>query len=329
MKIAVLGAGNMGTTLANLLTKNKHEVVTWTIEKEVFESINKDNENKKYLSGIKLEKALIVTLNIEEAISEAEIILLAVPSHIVRVVAKQAAQFIKENQIIVDVAKGLEQNTNKLMSEVIREELPNNPIIAIGGPSIANELAAEIPTVVVFASEDDEALKTAQATFSAPYYKIYLSNDVKGVELGGAFKNIIALLAGICDGLGFGPNTKSALVTRGLAEISQLAVKLGAQPLTMTGLGGLGDLFVTSTSKHSRNRTLGEKIGKGLSLSDGQSEMTQVTEGVSATKIAKDLAKTHDLKLPLIEMIYSILFENRPPADAISEFMKEIPNKEF
>ncbi len=313
MKISILGAGNMGTALGNMLAKKGHTVSLWTVEKEVYESITKKRENTKYLPGITLD--VNITMNLEESISEAEIVVLAVPSNIVRTVAKQASQFVNSEQIIMNVAKGLE--SDQRLSEVLREELPGSSVIAIGGPSIANDLAKEIPTAVIFASKNDVALKKARAAFSTGHYKICLDNDVAGVELCSAFKNVIALLAGMCDGLKFGPNTKSALITLGLAEISELAIALGAEQATMAGLAGLGDLIVTCTSPDGRNRILGEKIGKGSSLSQASAQIIQVTEGVEAAKVALKLAKKHSLKLLLIETVNKILFENESPKDAI------------
>ncbi len=321
MKISILGAGNMGTALASMLSKKGHAVSLWTVEEEVYESITKKRENTKYMPGVALNENITTTMNLEESITEAEIIVFAVPSNIVRTVAKQASQFVNKEQILVDVAKGLEKETEKRMSEVIREEIQDNSIIAIGGPSIANDLAKEIPTVVVFATKNGVALKKAQAAFSTPHYKIYASSDVTGVELGGAFKNVIALLAGMCDGLGFGPNTKAALITLGLNEISKLAVRLGAEPTTMAELAGLGDLFVTSTSLDSRNRALGEKIGRGMSVKDALSGMIQVAEGVSATETAWKLANKYNLKLPLIEAVHAVLFEGKSSKDVIMGFM--------
>lgn len=323
MKISFLGAGNMGTTLANLVAKKGYAATLWTIEKDVAQDINSNYKNTKYLEGISLSQNISATLDLEDAIKDSKIVVLAVPSQVVRSVAKQASEFVERDQIIVDAAKGLEKNTYKLMSEVIREEIPYNPIIAIGGPSIANELAREVPTAVVFASEDSNALETARNVFSTQYYKIRTSRDVKGVELGGAFKNIVALLGGMCDGLGYGPNTKAALVTYGLAEISELAEARGANPGTIAGLAGLGDLFVTATSKHSRNRRLGEKLGRGMSLLGSQSEMVQVTEGVEATKAAVELARQYNLNLPLINSVYAILFEDKNVEETIEEFIAE------
>lgn len=312
MNIWVLGAGNFGTTLGNLLANKGYKIKIWTIEKDVFENINL-GENKKYLSGVKLSENLSAVMDLKD-VENADIIIVAIPSKYVEEVVKKLKPYYK-NQIIVDVAKGIGKSMLR-MSEIIEKEIPNARIVGLSGPSIANELSRGTPTSVTIASKDDEALDIVKEVFTTDHFKVHPCNDLIGMELGGVFKNIIAIGVGICDGLGFGINTKAALITNGSKELMKLSEAMGADKETFNELCWLGDLIATCLSKHSRNRTLGEKIGSGKSLEQSLKEMTQVTEGVAATKMALELAKKHKIKLLIIEKINDILL-GKLPADAI------------
>ncbi len=310
MKITILGAGSMGTALASVIANNDNEINLWTIEQEVFEQVSNFHENKKYLPNVKLRSNIKITMSKEESLLESDIVIFSVPSHIVRIVAKEVAPYVPENAIIVDVAKGLEGKTNLRMSEVLEQELPNREIVCIGGPSIAKEVASKTPTFVVYASKNVRTALMIKDLFETNHYKINVSDDVIGVELCGTLKNIIAILAGISDGLGFGVNTKAGIITNGLKELSLIASRMGAKKETINGLAGLGDTIVTCMSPHSRNRQFGEKIAKGLNINQALSEVSQVVEGVNACRIAHDIIIKEGLNCPLISKVYGILFNN-------------------
>ncbi len=320
-KVCVLGAGSWGSALALVLAKKGYEVIMWTLSKEQADKINKTKENVDYLPGILLPNNISVTTNIEEAVKDSKIIVLAVPSQAIRSVSSQIKSFIKDEQILVDVAKGLEKGSGLRLSEVCKQELPNNPYVALSGPSHAEEVAKDIPTTVVVASKDLEVAQIVQDIFMSPKFRVYTNPDIVGVELGGALKNIIAFGAGICDGLGLGDNSKAALMTRGIREISRLGEAMGANASTFTGLSGIGDLIVTCTSMHSRNRRAGILIGQGKSLDETLKEIKMVVEGITATEVAYEVAKKLNVDMPITNAIYSVLYKGLNANEVVTELM--------
>jgi len=324
MKVAVIGAGSWGTALALVLNSNKHEVKCWTIEQSTIDDIQNKGENTRYLPGIQIPKNILVTDDLFEAAHNAEVILNSVPSQVTRNVAPLVCKTLKcKDQIWVTVSKGIENNTYLRISEVINQSanIPLEKIVALSGPSHAEEVARNIPTAIVSSSASLESAKIVQDLFMTPYFRVYASPDIIGVELGGALKNIVALAAGICDGAGFGDNTKAALMTRGLVEMSRLGIELGAQSATFAGLSGMGDLIVTCMSRHSRNRHVGEQIGKGRKLDDILGEMVQVAEGVKTTLSAYEISQKRQVEMPITEQIYLTLFENKVPMEAMYDLM--------
>lgn len=320
-KVCVLGSGSWGSALALVLAKKGYEVIMWTLSKEQADKINKTKENVDYLPGILLPNNISVTTNIEEAVKDSKIIVLAVPSQAIRSVSSQIKSFIKDEQILVDVAKGLEKGSGLRLSEVCKQELPNNPYVALSGPSHAEEVAKDIPTTVVVSSKDLEVAQIVQDIFMSPKFRVYTNPDIVGVELGGALKNIIAFGAGICDGLGLGDNSKAALMTRGIREISRLGEAMGANVSTFTGLSGIGDLIVTCTSMHSRNRRAGILIGQGKSLDETLKEIKMVVEGITATEVAYEVAKKLNVDMPITNAIYSVLYKGLNANEVVIELM--------
>ena len=324
MKVALIGSGSWGTALALVLKSNKHEVKCWTIEQSTIDNIRDKGENTRYLPGVKIPDNIIFTDNLYDAAHDAEIIVNSVPSQITRSVAPKVCEVLDfKDQVWVTVAKGIENNTYLRISEVINQtaNIPLEKIVALSGPSHAEEVARNIPTAIVSSSVNLESARIIQDLFMTPYFRVYASPDIIGVELGGALKNIVALAAGICDGAGYGDNTKAALMTRGLVEISRLGIELGAQSDTFAGLSGMGDLIVTCMSRHSRNRFVGEQIGKGRKLDDILGEMVQVAEGVKTTLSAYEISKNRNVEMPITEQIYLTLFENKAPMEAMYDLM--------
>lgn len=320
-KVCVLGAGSWGSALALVLAKKGYEVIMWTLSKEQADKINKTKENIDYLPGILLPNNISVTTNIEEALKDSKIIVLAVPSQAIRSVSSQIKSFVKDEQILVDVAKGIEKGSGLRLSEVCKQELPNNPYVVLSGPSHAEEVAKDIPTTVVVASKDLEVAQIVQDIFMSPKFRVYTNPDIVGVELGGALKNIIAFGAGICDGLGLGDNSKAALITRGIREISRLGEAMGANVSTFTGLSGIGDLIVTCTSMYSRNRRAGILIGQGKSLDETLKEIKMVVEGITATEVAYEVAKKLNVDMPITNAIYSVLYKGLNANEVVNELM--------
>ena len=320
-KICVLGAGSWGSALALSLAKKGYDVTMWTLSQEQADKVNLTKENIDYLPGVLFPNNIILTTNIEEAVINSKLIVLAVPSQAIRSVCNQIKPFIKDNQILVDVAKGLERGSGLRLSQVCEEELPNNPYVALSGPSHAEEVARDIPTTLVVACENVDIAQEVQDIFMSPKLRVYTNPDVIGVELGGALKNIIAFGAGICDGLGYGDNTKAALMTRGIREISRLGIALGADSSTFSGLSGIGDLIVTCTSMHSRNRRAGILIGQGKSLDETLKEVKMVVEGITATEVAYDVAKKMDIDMPITSAIYSVLYEGKNANEVVVNLM--------
>ena len=320
-KMCVLGAGSWGSALALSLAKKGYEVSMWTLNESQAEKVSRTKENTDYLPGVLFPNNITITTDMEEAILNSKIIVLAVPSQAIRSVCNQIKSYVKDNQILVDVAKGLEKGTGLRLSEVCKEELPNNPYVALSGPSHAEEVAKDIPTTVVVASEDIEIAQVVQDVFMSPKLRVYTNPDLVGVELGGALKNIIAFGAGVCDGLGYGDNTKAALMTRGIREISRLGIAMGADVSTFSGLSGIGDLIVTCTSMHSRNRRAGILIGQGKSLEETLAEVKMVVEGITATEVAYEVAKELNIDMPITNAIYSVLYKGLKPNDVVIDLM--------
>jgi glycerol-3-phosphate dehydrogenase (NAD(P)+) len=323
VKVTVLGAGSWGTTLALVLNQNDHLVTCWSFDKNDIDEIKNTGENKKFLPGLSLPDAINFTIDLQGSIDTAEVVIVAIPSHAVRSVIQSLDLSKKAELVWVNVAKGIENETLLRISQVIKEvgHISDKNIAVLFGPSHAEEVSREIPTAIVSASKNDETAQLVQKIFMRPYFRVYSNLDIVGVELGGALKNIIAVAAGICDGAGFGDNTKAALITRGLVEINRLGIKLGAKADTFAGLSGMGDLIVTCTSQHSRNRYVGEQIGKGRSLQDVLNEMVMVAEGVKTTASAYELSLKEQVEMPITEQVYKTLFEDKPPVEAMQDLM--------
>lgn len=324
MKISVLGAGGWGTTLAILLHYNGHEVTLWEYKKNYSKILIKSRINESYLPGVKIPKEILITHDLEETSTNKNMVVLAVPSQFLRSVIKQIRPTDIKNSILVSVAKGIENKTTMTMSQMLKNEIPSLSVDQIGvlsGPSHAEEVSRRIPTAVVTASQNVETSKSIQAAFITSYFRVYASTDTLGVELGGAFKNVIAIGAGIIDGAKFGDNTKAAIMTRGIAEISRLGIALGAQPETFAGLSGMGDLIVTCMSKHSRNRYVGEQVGAGKKLKAVLKSMQMVAEGVETSRSASMLGKKHKVEIPITTEVYRILFEDKDPVKATTDLM--------
>ncbi|MDI6735382.1 MAG: NAD(P)H-dependent glycerol-3-phosphate dehydrogenase [bacterium] len=329
IKVGVLGGGSWGTTLAILLHEKGFYVKIWEFLAEQVELIKERRENVQFLPGVFIPNEIEFTTSLEDVVKEAEVIVIVLPSQVVRNVVKQLVSIIRPGVVIVSAVKGLEITTMKRISEVINEELPRvTKIGVISGPSHAEEVSRKIPTAIVSAAAEDETAKFIQDLFLTPNLRVYTNTDLIGVELGGALKNIVAIAAGISDGLGLGDNTKAALITRGLVEIIRVGEILGARKSTFLGLSGLGDLVVTCTSNHSRNRHLGEMIGKGISLEDALSSMVMVAEGVPTTKAAKELAKQVNIELPITNEVYNVLFEEKNPKQAVTDLMLRSAKRE-
>ncbi len=321
MKCAVVGAGAWGTALADLLRRNGHDVNVWAFEPDVAESIRETRENKRFLKGNKLAPGIAASNDLAAVLNGANLVVFATPSQVLRAIASKAAECFPNGAPSIVATKGLEMGTFALMTDVVRTEIPQSPVVALSGPSFAVEVVRCLPTAVVIASENSAAAATAQKTFNSPYFRTYTHNDVIGVELGGALKNVMAVATGVCDGLGLGFNARAALITRGLAEMTRLGVALGADARTFAGLAGVGDLVLTCTGSLSRNREVGVEVGKGRPLDEVLKERETVAEGVVAARSAKALAARQDVAMPIVEAVNRVLFENQPPREAMAELM--------
>lgn len=324
MRVTVLGAGSWGTTLALVLLGNGHDVTLWTYKKEQAELMQAKHENPAFLPGIPLPPSLRIMTDIEAASEQRDMIVAAVPSQFLRSVIFKIAHLDLEKTIICNVAKGIENNTLMTMSEVLMDVLQHEKkenLAILSGPSHAEEVSRQIPTAIVASSFKMNTAQVVQDAFMTSYFRVYVNEDIRGVELGGALKNVIAVAAGISDGAGFGDNTKAAIMTRGIYEITRLGVKLGAQPRTFAGLSGVGDLIVTCMSRHSRNRYVGEQVGKGRKLEDVLKEMVMVAEGVATARSVRDLEKKYGIELPIITEVYKVLFEGKNPQKATRDLM--------
>jgi glycerol-3-phosphate dehydrogenase (NAD(P)+) len=331
MRIAVLGAGSWGTTLAVLLSNKSHEVTLWSYSTSDAERIRFSRENTPYLPGIQIPPAIAVTSDLTEAVRGAEMVVAAVPSQFVRGVITGVPPRSLDKAIIVNVAKGIEVGTLMTMSEVFLDVLPGFPsdqITTMSGPSHAEEVSRSIPTTVVAASTSIDTARIVQQAFMVPSFRVYAATDLRGVELGGALKNVIAIAAGIIEGAGLGDNTKAALMTRGIAEITRMGVRMGAELRTFGGLSGIGDLMVTCMSRHSRNRHVGVEIGRGRLLKDVLGDMVMVAEGVETTRSARELARRVGIEVPIINEVHNILFEEKDPLRACYDLMTRDPKGE-
>lgn len=319
MKIAVIGSGSWGTAMALHMSGSGNQVYMWSWIQEETDRLNRDRENKEFLPGISFPDNVICTHNMQECIEGAEVVVTAVPSPATRTTAKEMSQYVTDGQKLVNISKGLEGELR--LSQVYKSEIPQAEISVLSGPSHAEEVSRGIPTTVVVASDNEETAKYLQAIFSNDTFRVYTSDDVIGVELGGALKNVIALCAGISDGLGYGDNTKAALITRGISELSRLGVAMGAKASTFAGLSGLGDLIVTGTSTLSRNHTAGELLGKGMKLDEVLKTVHMVVEGVNTATAAYELGKKYGVETPIIEQAYNVLYKNADPKDAVNTLM--------
>ncbi len=319
-RFGIIGTGSWGTAIAILLNANAHAVTLWNRDVSVLETINKTHENKKYLPGVRISEKIELEPDLNKAVTNKDCIVVAVPSHAVRQVFEQI-NHLSEKTVIVSLVKGIENETLLRVSQILKEIFPRHEVAVLAGPSHAEEVSRGIPTAVVCASENLSTAKWVQQQFMSPQFRVYTHSDIIGVELGGALKNIIALAAGITEGAGGGDSTKAALMTRGLAEITRLGTRLGANSMTFAGLSGMGDLIVTCMSKYSRNRYVGEQIGKGKTLEQVLSEMVMVAEGVKTTISAHQLAQKNNVEVPIIHEVYQILFQNKDPKQAVYDLM--------
>ncbi len=332
MRIAVLGAGSWGTTLAVVLAENAHDVALWDHDAARAQKMNAARENERYLPGITLPEGVSVTGDLGGAVRGDGMVVFAVPSHTVRETAKAlaATRALSDDAVVVTATKGLEEGTHRRMSEVLCEELRSPParVVSLVGPSHAEEVSRRVATSIVAAGTGEPNCRTVQEAFGRPYLRIYTNDDIVGVEVATALKNSIAIAAGILDGAGGGDNTKAALVTRGLSEIARLGAAMGARPETFSGLAGVGDLVVTCLSRHSRNRRVGEAIGRGETLEHALASLGMVAEGVRTTRAAVELGRERGVELPIIEMVHRVLFEGHDPREAIQMLMARPPRAE-
>ena len=319
--IGVIGAGSWGTALASLLSKNGHSITVWSCVEDEVKMLNEYHEQKDKLPGVILSTDMKFTMDLEEAMKDKDILVLAVPSPFTRSTAHKMAPYTKDGQIIVNVAKGIEDSTLMTLSEIIEEEIPNADVCVLCGPSHAEEVGKGLPTTIVAGAKKKETALYLQKVFMSDVFRVYISSDILGMELGAALKNVVALAAGIADGLGYGDNTKAALITRGIAEIARLGISMGGRIETFYGLTGIGDLIVTCASMHSRNRRAGILIGQGYSYEEAMNEVKQVVEGVYAAKAGLGLGKKYNVNLPIIEFVNKILFEGCDAASSAKSLM--------
>ncbi|MBI4726144.1 NAD(P)-dependent glycerol-3-phosphate dehydrogenase [candidate division TA06 bacterium] len=328
--ICVLGAGNWGTTLAVILAEQGHRVRLWEYLPQAAEEIQRTRQNRQFLPGITIPAGVTISSDLEHSLQGAGICFLALPSPVLRPVCLKAYPLMPANTVIVSAIKGLEDKTHLRMSQVIVQTLKEKTgrLVVLSGPNIASEIARHLPATTVAVSHDPAAAEEAQSALMSPYLRVYTGSDVVGAELGGSLKNVIAIAAGIIDGLELGANTKGALLTRGLAEITRLGTALGADPATFAGLSGMGDLITTCSSQHSRNHTVGTRIGRGQKIDDILKEMVMVAEGVNTAKAAYELSQEHKIKMPITEQMYLVLFQGKPPRQTVEALMTRDPKSE-
>lgn len=320
-KIGVVGAGSWGTALAMLLDGNGHDVTVWSIDQAEVDLLNNTHEHPAKLPGVKISESLVFTTNLEEAIINKDFVVIAVPSPFVRGIARNMKKYVADGQILVNVAKGIEEKTLKTLSEQIEEEIPQADVAVMCGPSHAEEVSRRLPTTCVVGAKTKKTAEFIQDAFMCEVFRVYTSPDILGMEISSSLKNVIALAAGTADGLGYGDNTKAALITRGIAEITRLGVKMGGKIETFAGLTGIGDLIVTCASQHSRNRKAGYLIGQGMSMQEAMDEVKMVVEGVYSAKAARDLAKKYDVSMPIVEEVNKVLFEGKNADEAVRDLM--------
>ena len=324
MNISVIGAGSFGTALAKALAENGHPVKLWSHSKDTVDSIRASHENTIYLPGIQLPANIQPVNDIEEALHSVDLVLSVVPTQVSREVWHAARKFVPEKALIVVGSKGIEKKTHKLVAEIFVDlfgEVNKERLYFLSGPSFAKELAMQIPTAITIAGYNANHVPEIQKVFHNPYFRVYGTSDVIGVELGGALKNVMAIATGISDGLGLGSNTRAAIITRGLSEIARLGKAMGADPITFMGLAGMGDLVLTCTGDLSRNRTVGLRLGEGMTLKEIMNNMRMVAEGVPTTESAYELAKLKGVEMPITEAVYQILYENKAPKDTLMQLM--------
>lgn len=333
-KIGMIGAGSWGTALSVLLCHNQNEVTVWSVLEDEVEMLRREREHKDKLPGVRLPEEMRFTTDLAEAVCGMDLLVLAVPSPYIRSTARKMREWVAPGQTIVNVAKGIEEETLLTLSQVIEQEVPQAETAVLSGPSHAEEVGRGIPTTIVVGARKKKTAERIQNLFMSDVFRVYISPDVLGIELGAALKNVVALAAGIADGLGYGDNTKAALITRGIAEISRLGVAMGGKQETFSGLSGMGDLIVTCASMHSRNRRAGILLGKGYTMEEAMNEVKMVVEGVYSAKAAMGLAEKYHVQLPIIEQVNAVLFDHKPPAEAVRELMLrdrkvEIPDSEW
>ena len=327
-KVGILGAGSWGIALSLLLHRNGHEITVWSIDKNEIDMLQTEREHKTKLPGVDLPQDIIFTNVLEEGMKDKDFLVLAVPSVFTRSTAKSMKAYIKPGQKIVNVAKGIEEKTLMTLSDQIEEELPEADVAVLSGPSHAEEVGRRLPTTCVVGAKTRETAEYLQKAFINEVFRVYISPDILGIEIGGALKNVIALAAGIADGLGYGDNTKAALITRGIAEITRLGVAMGGKAETFSGLTGIGDLIVTCASVHSRNRKAGYLIGQGKTMKEAMDEVQMIVEGVYSAKAGLALAEKYGESMPIIEQVNKVLFEDKPAEDAVRELMVREANFE-
>ena len=328
MKVAVVGAGSWGTTVAALSCRNAPTVL-WARRADLATAIRDDHRNRDYLGEHELPDDLDATSSLEEAVTDAGVVVMGVPSHGFREILTQLRPFVPMGVPVISLAKGVEQGTLKRMTEVVHEVLPDHPAGVLTGPNLAKEILAGWPAASVVALEDDRMCADLQRVFSTDAFRVYRNPDVVGCEVAGALKNVIAIAAGMADGMGFGDNTRAALVTRGLAELSRLGIALGGDPLTFSGLAGMGDLVATCISRQSRNRYVGEELGKGRTIEEITADMNMVAEGVKTSKAVVDLARRHDIEMPISEQVVDVLYHDKSARDVIPALMRRDPKPEL
>jgi glycerol-3-phosphate dehydrogenase (NAD(P)+) len=321
MRTAVIGAGAWGTALADLLASNGHDATIWAFEPDVASTINACHENQRFLQGFSLSPSLRATNDLRVALDDAEFVVYATPSHHLRRIAAEGAPWVGRAAVLSVATKGIERGTLALMTSVVEEEVPGRAVVGVSGPSFASEVAARQPTAVVAASLSEEAALTTQDALSSKWFRVYTNDDVVGVELGGALKNVMAVATGIVEGVGLGHNSRAALITRGLHEMTRLGVALGARANTFAGLAGIGDLVLTCTGSLSRNHALGLEIGRGATLEDALAGKETVAEGVGSTSSGLALAERHGVDMPIVQMVHRILFDGHTARKAVPELM--------
>lgn len=327
--VGVLGAGSWGTALSVLLSDNGHQVTVWSIDENEVKMLNEKREHELKLPGVKLPDDMVITGDLESAIKGKDFLVLAVPSPFTRSTAQKMSPFVAEGQIIVDVAKGIEESTLMTLSRQIEQEIPQADVAVLSGPSHAEEVGRRLPTTCVVGAKTKKTAEYLQSMFISNVFRVYTSPDILGIELGGSLKNVIALAAGIADGLGYGDNTKAALITRGIAEIARLGVKMGGKIETFTGLTGIGDLIVTCASVHSRNRKAGYLIGKGYTMQEAMDEVKMIVEGVHSARAGLELSEKYGIETPIIRAVGDVLFENKSPRLAVDELMQRVKKDEL